>query len=154
MFSLHLGLLFVGAGIGPALGGLVIRFTGQFINTFYISIVLHAIHALLIWFVVPESLSSRSMRESRARHKVVDEEWRAAHAHGGMLVLFKRLFSFLTPLAIFLPAEVDQGTNPAKGKRRDWSLFFVIIAYAFTAPLSVSRCRIGVEKRLTLDHRV
>ncbi|TBU49115.1 MFS general substrate transporter [Dichomitus squalens] len=134
VFSLNLGLLFTGVGVGPLLGGLLIRFTGKFIIVFYISAIIHLIYALLVWFIVPESLSKAELQEARSRYKVANEEYFAAHAHGGILVFFKRMFAFLTPLAIFLPTRLVGG-NPAKGQRRDWSLLFVVLAYAFVISL-------------------
>lgn len=136
VFSLHLGLMFTGVAIGPTLGGLVIRFTDKFIYVFYISAIIHAVYALVVWFIIPESLSRSEMLEARARRKIDDEEYRVAHAHGGLLVLFKRTFAFLTPLSIFSPIELSNG-NPAKGKRRDWSLLFLIIASGFVSSLIV-----------------
>lgn len=136
VFSLHLGLMFTGVAIGPTLGGLVIRFTDRFIYVFYISAIIHAVYALVVWFIIPESLSRSEMLEARARRKIDDEEYRVAHAHGGLLVLLKRTFAFLTPLSIFSPIELSNG-NPAKGKRRDWSLLFLIIASGFVSSLIV-----------------
>ena len=114
----------------------MIRFTGTFIYVFYISAALHVIYALAVWFVIPESVSRVEMLEARKRRKMADDEYRASRAHGGVLVLLKRMFSFLTPLSVFLPVEISSG-NPAKGKRKDWSLFVVIIAYGFTVSLVV-----------------
>lgn len=136
MFSLHLGLLFTGIGIGPTLGGLLIRFTKHFIIVFYVSAIIHIIYALLVWFIIPESLSRSQLLEARARHKAASEEYRAAHAQGGLVVLAKRMFAFLTPLSIFLPVEIQEG-NPAKGKRRDWNLLLLVIAYGCTVSLVV-----------------
>lgn len=137
MFSLNLGLLFTGVAIGPLLGGLLIRFTGSFIIVFYISAIIHLTYAFLVWFVIPESLSRAEMLDARARHKVVIEEYLAAHAHGGVLAFFKRMFSFLTPLSIFLPVRVDSG-KPGKGQKRDWSLLFIVLSYGFVISLMVS----------------
>ena len=134
---MDLGLLFTGMAVGPLLGGLIIRFTGQFIIVFYISTAIHAFYAFLIWFVIPESLSPADLAAARARHKLDMEEYRASHASGGVLVFFKRMFAFLTPLAMFLPIDLNKGGNPAKGRRLDWSLFFLAIAYACVISLMV-----------------
>ncbi len=137
IFSLNLGLLFTGVAIGPLLGGLLIRFTKNFIIVFYISAIIHVTYALLVWFIIPESLSKADMLDARARHKVANEEYLAAHAHGGVAVFFKRMFSFLTPLAIFLPVRVDDG-KPGKGQKRDWNLLFIVMSYGFVVSLMVS----------------
>ncbi|KAI0748590.1 MFS general substrate transporter [Daedaleopsis nitida] len=134
IFSLQLGLMFVGVGIGPTLGGVVIRLTQNFINVFYISAALHTIYAFLVWFVIPESLSRAEMLDARARYKTDVDEYRSAHAHGGLLVFFKRMFAFLTPLGVFLPVDLNGG-NPTKGKKRDWSLLFLITSHGFVQSL-------------------
>lgn len=143
VFSLNLGLLFTGVAIGPVLGGLLIRFTGTFIVVFYTSAIIHVIYALLVWFVIPESLSKADMLDARARYKAANEEYFAAHAHGGVLVFFKRMFSFLTPLAIFLPVRVDGG-KPGKGQRKDWNLLFIVSSYGFVISLLVSYYIYGI----------
>ncbi|OSD08608.1 MFS general substrate transporter [Trametes coccinea BRFM310] len=135
VFSRYLGLLFTGMAIGPTLGGLSIRLSGTFISVFFIAAGLHFIYALLIWFVIPESLSPAEMRAARGRHAAEEETYRAAHAHGGAMVLLKRMFAFLTPLLLFVPVEIGEGGSPAKGKRRDWSLCLVVAAYGFTISL-------------------
>ncbi|KAI8989675.1 major facilitator superfamily domain-containing protein [Trametes punicea] len=135
VFSRYLGLLFIGMAIGPTLGGVVIRLSGMFISVFYIAAALHFVYALLIWFVIPESLSAQERQAARIRHAVEEAEYRAAHSHGGARVLLKRMFAFLTPLALFLPVELNEGGSPSKGKRRDWSLCLVVAAYGFTISL-------------------
>ncbi|KAI0780685.1 major facilitator superfamily domain-containing protein [Trametes elegans] len=135
IFSRYLGLLFTGMAVGPVLGGLVIRFSGSFISVFFIAAGLHLVYALLVWFVIPESLSKHEMQAARIRQKTEEDEYRASHAHGGLLVFFKRLFSFLTPLLLFLPVQLNTAATPAKGKKRDWSLLLVVIAYGFTISL-------------------
>ena len=73
IFSRYLGLLFTGTAIGPTLGGLVIRLSGSFISVFFIAGALHLLYALLIWFVIPESLSGPEMRGARARQREEEE---------------------------------------------------------------------------------
>ncbi|KAI0647308.1 major facilitator superfamily domain-containing protein [Trametes meyenii] len=135
IFSRYLGLLFTGMAIGPTLGGLVIRFSGSFISVFYIATGLHLFFALLIWFVIPESLSPQEMKAAQIRQEVEDEEYRAAHRHGGTLVLLKKMFAFLTPLLLFVPIALNEGGTPSKANRRDWSLCLVVAAYGFTVSL-------------------
>ncbi|KAI0636728.1 major facilitator superfamily domain-containing protein [Trametes polyzona] len=135
IFSRYLGLLFTGMAVGPTLGGLVIRFTGSFIGPFFIAAALHVVYAFLIWFVIPESLHKQDMQAARIRQKLEEQEYRAAHAHGGALVLLKRMFAFLTPLLLFVPIALNEGGTPSKAKRRDWSLCLLVAAYGFTVSL-------------------
>ncbi|KAI0333493.1 MFS general substrate transporter [Cubamyces sp. BRFM 1775] len=136
IFSRYLGLLFTGMAIGPTLGGVVIRLSGSFISVFFIAGALHLLYALLIWFVIPESLSSPEMRAARARQREEEAAYRAAHAHGGAGVWLKRMFAFLTPLLLFVPVRLDEPAgSPAKAGKRDWSLCLVVAAYGFTISL-------------------
>ena len=48
-----------------------------------------------------------------------------------------RLFSFLRPLAILGPTE-NIPKNTLKGRRKDWNLTLVAVAYGFTVALTVS----------------
>ena len=109
---------------------------------FYISTAIHVIYSLLVWFVIPESLSPADLRAAQARHKLAVTEYRDANAHGGPLVFLKRMFSFLQPLALFLPVDLDKGGNSAKSKRQDWNLTFTVVAYAFVVSLMVSMVRV------------
>ncbi|OCH93392.1 MFS general substrate transporter [Obba rivulosa] len=116
-FSMFLGLAFIGFGIGPIFGSLVIRFTGQLIFVFYIATAVHLLITLGTWFVLPESLSRARMDESRKAYR---EEVEKDRAQGGVLVWLKRAFGFLRPLLVLVPEVTQEG--PALKKRRDWSL--------------------------------
>ncbi|KAH9945899.1 MFS general substrate transporter [Epithele typhae] len=131
LFSLDLGLMFTGIALGPALGGVLVRVTGSFMIVFYISAIIHLIYALLLWFIIPESLSPKKMQDARQRYKLDIEEYKAAHAEGGILVFLQRIFSFLSPISLFFPVDLNKGGNPAKGKRWDWSLMLIAAAYTF-----------------------
>lgn len=139
IFSLGLGLMFTGMAVGPTLGAFMIRSTGQLLSVYYVAAGIHTLYAFLVWFVLPQSLSL-SYR-LRAREKYA-EELRAGVSERGdrlgvrLLVLFKRLFSFLTPLAVFGPEAKEINNNPLK-KRRDWNLTLMSLAYAFTITIMV-----------------
>ncbi|KAF9053900.1 MFS general substrate transporter [Hymenopellis radicata] len=132
VFSLSLGLMFSGMGIGPTLGGLLIRVTGNILSVFYFTTLTHFVYAFLIWFIIPESLTQAQRRMSRVKHDhsiVVARE-----GQNKWTVWMKRIFGFLSPLSVFMP-EVTAGTNPLKTSRRDWNLTLVAFAYGFTLTL-------------------
>lgn len=132
IFSLFLGLTFAGFGLGPTIGGIVIHFTGSPLSVFYISTTLHALYAVLVWFVVPESLSKRRQLEAR---KLKREEEQAARGRRRSRILrwSTKLFGFLTPLALFYPAApVGDDVNPLKRPKRDWNLMLLAFAYGST----------------------
>lgn len=155
LFSLGLGLLFVGMAIGPTIGALLIRATGTPLVVFYLATGVHLAYALWVWCVVPESLplSARRVNRKRIEERVrreVEEEREASEEGEGerrgkmvrilqVLMKTKRVFAFLSPLSIFAPEEVVAAPGAFLGKRRkDWSLTFVALAYAFAAFVMVS----------------
>ncbi|TFK68620.1 MFS general substrate transporter [Pluteus cervinus] len=132
--SLALGLLFTGVAIGPTLGGILIRETGKVIFVFYVTLILHVIYAMMVWFVIPESLSKPSMKQSRIayRQEIADlSRERQLNPAVGWLVKLKRVFAFLAPLAVFIPVS-KTSANPLKRPRRDWTLTLLAIAYGIS----------------------
>ena len=49
----------------------------------------------------------------------------------------QRLFSFLMPLAILGPIEKEP-RNTLKGRKKDWNLTLLAVAYGFTVAMMVS----------------
>ena len=130
IFSLSYGLLFVGIALGPTFGGFLVRYTHQILFPFYVAAGMHVVYALIMWLVVPESLSSVQMIKSV-------EKWRAKTAHGLPTESWKKMFKFLTPLNIFF-SERDDGNSLRR--RCDWNLVLVVVAYGFTVSLVVCFC--------------
>ncbi|KAF9061927.1 major facilitator superfamily domain-containing protein [Rhodocollybia butyracea] len=128
-FSMILGVLFIGFAAGPTLGGLLIRFTRQTISVFYVATVVHITYVLMIWFLIPDSISPRKIQRAKAQHQEWLAENRRARNGGGISFWVKRLFSFLTPLSVFNAVRISE--NPLK-IRRDWSLVWVALSYSFT----------------------
>ena len=139
-FSLFLSLMFIGLALGPALGGLLIRATHNILSVFYLSAILHLIHAALVLFIIPESLYQTQMIASRVRHRERLRELKESRdgvVEPGILVRIKRLFGFLSPLTMLLPAHVE-GHRLLKCHKRDWNLTLVAIAYGLTTMIAVS----------------
>ena len=136
--SLSVGLLFLGMSAGPTIGGLLIRLTGQTIVVFYLGTAIHCMYALLVWTVVPESLSPALMRANRRRKREEEErELRGEVIPAGRA---RKLFKFLSPLSVFAPAEVEvegSGTGSLTKKRKDWNLTFLAVAYGFSVLIMV-----------------
>ena len=138
IFSLNLGLLAIGTALGPTIGGLLIRFTGQALSVFYLAGCLHLVYSFLVWFVIPESLTKDRMELAKARY--ANSLPRADH-DSSLVVRFTRiahrLISFLRPLAILGPTE-KVPESIFKGRGKDWNLTLVAVAYGFTIGLIVS----------------
>ncbi|KIJ16785.1 hypothetical protein PAXINDRAFT_74219 [Paxillus involutus ATCC 200175] len=128
-FSLSLGLMFTGVAIGPVVGGILIRMTGNTLSVFYFATVLQSLYILLAIFVLPESLTQARGRAARMRHKKVN------HAGSSRaLRIFKGATNFLTPLVVLLPEHILAG-NPLKRSRGDWSLFLIAVSYGLVTTI-------------------
>ncbi|KAG8885597.1 hypothetical protein FRB97_000505 [Tulasnella sp. 331] len=126
VFSLYLGTLFIGFALGPTIGSILIKSTQDLLTPFYVAVTAHVLMAPFYLLVLPESLSDeartaltkkqRDIRGERAdavRQAKASDLWHTRQK-------FLALFSFLSPLAIFLPRKIE-GTG-----RRDWNLTIVV----------------------------
>ena len=123
--------------LGPTLGGLLIRFTGQVLSVFYVEGCVHLMHCFLIWFIIPESLTNGQMELAKTRYADslradLDSSLDARFTRNA-----QRFFSFLIPLAILGPTEKGPG-NSLRGRRKDWNLTLLAVAYGFTVAMMVS----------------
>ncbi|KAF9479281.1 MFS general substrate transporter [Pholiota conissans] len=134
-FSLSLGLLFTGMAIGPTVGSLLIRFTGQTLSVFYAALAIHIIYTFFVFGIIPESLTKKRMNQAKAKYASellsVAQEREQNHAVG-LLVRSRKLFAFLSPLTIFMPEEKDAVVNPLKAPKKDWNLTLMALGYAIT----------------------
>ena len=128
-----MGLLFTGTTLGPTLGSLIIRSTHSNISVFYMSTAIHFVFGILTCFVVPDSLLPIQKAISRRRHSEKSLSGRRA----GLMPLLKRVFGFLTPLALLAPIRVSDPTHPHKAAARDWSLVLIALSYGPVSALLV-----------------
>ncbi|KAJ8079128.1 hypothetical protein PM082_013416 [Marasmius tenuissimus] len=135
VFSRSLGVMFTGFAFGPTVGGLIIRATHKVISVFYTALFVHLIYACMIWFVVPESLTSNKMRMAAEKYRATLAMVSRRLGWAGRL---KKWFSFLAPLAVFVPSRPHTGTTPLKAGKRDWSLTLVAAAYALVLSINGS----------------
>ncbi|KAH0827047.1 major facilitator superfamily domain-containing protein [Lanmaoa asiatica] len=130
-FSLSLGLSFAGIAVGPILGGILMRFTGNILSVFYFASILHGAKTILILFVLPESLTRARARGARMRRK---EEKANQASSGGALGVHKSITKLFDSLVVLLP-DRPLDANPLKQGRRDWNLFFIAIACGFVTTI-------------------
>ncbi|KAF8643895.1 hypothetical protein AX16_008911 [Volvariella volvacea WC 439] len=138
LYSLSSGLLFAGMAIGPTLGSLLIRYTQSTLSVFWVAGVTQILYAIMAWFIIPESLSKDKMVQFRAQYAqqlAETAQHRERNPAAGLLVRVKKLFTFLSPLSVFLPdLNQRQAGSPMSLKRirRDWALALLVISYGFT----------------------
>ncbi|KAL5532572.1 hypothetical protein ACEPAF_4346 [Sanghuangporus sanghuang] len=146
VFSLTLGLRFTGMAIGPTLCALIVHFTGTPIAALVLVIGTHIVYALMMLFVVPESLPS----EKRAENRRVWRETRNAGASGdargnedgipNRIVqksrsLVRSALAFLRPLSVAGPISV---TQPSGKIHKDWSLTFIVVSNGLASMILAS----------------
>jgi MFS family permease len=137
VFSIYLGLVYIGMAIGPAFGGLLIRQTGDMLTVFYFAFANHMVFAFMIWFVVPESLAPTQLARAKAAYNEMKAQ--ARRGVGGVLTI---LVSFLAPLKLFVPVTVSMSDNPLK-RRNDWNLTLLVAAHGLVVMLTVSELHSG-----------
>ncbi|KAH8106787.1 MFS general substrate transporter [Cristinia sonorae] len=129
IFSLFYGLLFAGFAFGPTVGGLVVRFTGTPLSVFYIAMGVHTLYALMVWFVIPESLTRAQRNESRRQYHESIEKGRREAIDSPILYRFKRIFSFLSPLSVLWATVEDSNPlKPQKSQRGNWGLLLMALS--------------------------
>ncbi|KAH9037056.1 MFS general substrate transporter [Lactarius pseudohatsudake] len=119
VFSRLLGMLFTGAALGPSLGGLAVRLSGNPYVVFYIALGSHAIAACFFWLVVPESLLPAQMDAARRAHRASNQGY-----------IPSWVFGFFAPLTVFAPVARKDGVTPQKFLKKDWSLTWLALSYA------------------------
>ncbi|KAG8961806.1 hypothetical protein FRC05_005788 [Tulasnella sp. 425] len=132
-FSLYTGTLFSGMALGPTLGSLLVRATGDLLAPFYIALVGHTLAVLYMWLVIPESLSEEDMARNREKREIVFQEQADAlrQSQGSVgwkarLMPFRFILTPFEPILLFWPRKREVGQ---RGQRRDWNLTLVAIAY-------------------------
>ncbi|KAL8788140.1 MAG: hypothetical protein Q9195_007447 [Heterodermia aff. obscurata] len=113
-FGYFHGCLFSGIAIGPLISGFIVKTTGNILVTFYIALACQGLFALVIGFVVPESLSQhRQMQARKLRREKQDALNSRKGASSGLLSTAIDVLNpanMLAPLTILWPT--DSGTNP------------------------------------------
>lgn len=127
--------------LGPTLGSLLIRFTGQTLSVFFVAFGTHIAYSILAWTILPESLSKDKMEKARIKYAadLLDAaNEREQNSTVGFLVRLKRLFAFLSPLTVFYPEEEKSNGNPLKRPRKNYNLTLVVIAFGLNISVMVS----------------
>ncbi|KAF8212040.1 major facilitator superfamily domain-containing protein [Mycena galopus ATCC 62051] len=131
-FSFFLAVVFTGFSVGPAFGGLLVRY-GGLLSVFYFATAVHAAFSFLSFTALPESLTKNQMQAASALYQ--ESLRRLDEQEKTFIVRIQRLFAFLKPLSIFFPVQNERGPNgltSMKGRKWDWNLTLLALAYGFT----------------------
>ena len=113
-FAYFHGCLFTGIAVGPLISGFIVKATGNILNIFYIALACHALFALFIGFVIPESLSKQRQLQAHKLHREKQEALNSRmDSPKGFLSTAADVLNvtkMLAPLAILWPT--GSGTNP------------------------------------------
>lgn len=136
-----MGLFFIGMGVGPALGSLIIKFTGRTISVFYFASACHILFALATWTILPEPVTETRLVIAREKYNVALRQSAETRKSAGFWtkvgLTILQIFSFLGVLAdVFSPKGLAKKGNPLKSKR-DWNLPILAASYGSIVMLLV-----------------
>lgn len=134
LFALMSGILFAGIAIGPAIGGLLTKWTGTLSIPLCVAIVIHGGIALSLP-LVPESLRPDAQRKAIQSHQ---ETQHRSTRHGFVYSLCQGLLAPLRNLSFLLPRRLSEEERPVMEASRldtlsprwDANLLFLSVAYA------------------------
>jgi hypothetical protein len=121
--------------LGPTVGGLLIRFSGQALSVFYLAGFLHLVYSFMVWFIIPESLTKGQMELAKTRYANSLRVDPGSSLDARFTRISRLFFSFLMPLSILGPTEKRENTS--KGPKKDWNLTLLGVAYGFTVAMMV-----------------
>jgi hypothetical protein len=140
IFSLNLGLLFTGLAVGPTLGSLLIRSTGQTLSIFYATTICHFLYTFVVFLVLPESATKEQMGRARSKYDAELLNSSVEGEHDSLVGLFrriKRFSAFLSPLSIFMPSQQNIDGSVSNDRTRDWNLTLLAVAYGSMLSITV-----------------
>ncbi|CBQ72153.1 conserved hypothetical protein [Sporisorium reilianum SRZ2] len=85
IFAHFMGIVYAGLAVGPTLGGLIVKHTGNLLAPFWFALAMHLLYVLGVFFFIPESTSKQfrakalhEYNESRAEMKRKVDERKSA----------------------------------------------------------------------------
>ncbi|KAJ6532749.1 major facilitator superfamily domain-containing protein [Mycena vulgaris] len=133
IFSAVTGSMLVGIGFGPMLSNIFLRSVHNILWVFYLAAAFRIIHTCFVWFILPESLTPAEMHTVSVRHEENNNLTEPT-----VLLWLQRLFFFLKPLSVLLPAKTFSPRS-SSGGRRDWNLpILILVSGLITSGLASS----------------
>lgn len=127
--SINFGLYWVGFSIGPLVGNLALRMTGNIMSIFYIAVTLQAAFLLYTKFIMLEPLSKAQQEQARANWKLHHEPGQQSLTRQGLLLakVWDLFAPIVRPLEAIKPV-LKKSMDPTVRPRRDWNLFLAAVS--------------------------
>lgn len=114
IFAVNTGISWGGVALAPIIGAQLIRYTGDLLSVFYVSLAANAFVLFMFTCVVPESLAPADRANNKK--KLAEERSKQGPRRMGVLL------DLVRPLKVFWPRRSELG-------KRDWNLSVVGLAY-------------------------
>lgn len=133
-FGYFHGVLFTGIAAGPFMTAFILKYGGRVLDIFSVALAFQALYCLIVWLIVPESLSEEQQRIAREKHQM-----KRVHEETNWLSRWNPL-ALLAPLSILLPS-VGRSSSlfPNRGgASRDLRRNVVLLSIMDTAAFGVA----------------
>ena len=99
--------LFLGFALGPTIGAYLIKWTSSAVTVFYAGLAVHSLFFVVIFLIVPESLSAAQLKRRAAEHAARKATIRVERAPRSRTRRFLHFINFIKPLRILFPPRAS-----------------------------------------------
>ncbi len=128
MFGWIQGAMFAGFGVGPTIGGYMIKATDNLLSVYYTTLVVYVLLVLFYLFILPESLSKEKLLVNlRRQQEIFSINWTGLKWIDSFSGL---VYSMFRPLLLFFPNQQRQNNDddkvPISATKHSFSLLAVV----------------------------
>lgn len=138
-FGYFHGVLFTGVAAGPFLAALVLKQGGRVFDIFSVTLAFQVLYCLIVWLIVPESLSEEQQHIAREKHRM-----KRMHEETNWLSRWNPL-TLIAPLSILMPPVGRSSTffpnrgGASRDLRRNLVLLSTMDTMAFGVALGTAQ---------------
>ncbi|KAI4227754.1 MAG: hypothetical protein L6R36_002174 [Xanthoria steineri] len=103
-FGYFSGVLFTGIALGPLIAGYIVKWTGNIVSVFYLTVAAHTFYALFVLLVVPESLNKERQKAAREKAEFAGVAEGYSMSWWSHIRTKLRNYNFLAPLKVLWPS--------------------------------------------------
>jgi MFS family permease len=123
-FAYIQSVFFLGIAVGPVLGGILINRTDSVVILFYCALAVHASFALVILFLVPESVTPENAARAAQNHHNRRMSAEGVPFHPRQWAYWSNIINIFQPLEVFWPR--DGRGRAFKRKRRNLLILGIV----------------------------